>query len=73
MATLKPKSNPSSAEIYQDLLLISAQLGEAVVCMIAAKSLFDKLQPGEWEKIKSQLIPTNIKNELAKIKSEGGK
>jgi len=66
------KNNPSAAEIYQDLLLISAQVGNGVVCMIAAKSLYDKIQPGEWDEIKKQFIPENIKKELDKLKKNGG-
>jgi hypothetical protein len=63
---------PTAAIIFMDLELISAQLGNGVACMIAAKCLHDKLQPGEWEIIKTQLIPENIKKELEKLKKERG-
>lgn len=61
-----------AAEIYTDMLLISAQLGYGVACMIAARSLSILLQPGDWQEIKNQLIPENIRTELNKLKKEGG-
>jgi hypothetical protein len=62
----------TAAMIFLDLELICAQLGSGVACMIAAKVLHEKLQPGEWETIKAQLIPENIKNELVKLRKDGG-
>lgn len=67
------KHKPAEAvEIYADLLLISAQLGNGVACMIAARSLSILLQPGDWQEIKNQLITENIRTELNKLKKEGG-
>jgi hypothetical protein len=63
----------AAAEIYADLLLISAQLGNGVACMIAARCLSVGLQPGDWHEIKNQLLPENIRMELDKLNSEGGR
>jgi hypothetical protein len=60
----------AAAEIYSDLVFMSLQLGNTVPCMIAAKCLGILLQPGDWEEIKQQLLPENIRIELDKIKKE---
>ncbi len=63
----------TAAEIYCDLVYMGLQLGPAVPCMIAAKCLGILLQPGDWNNIKTQLMPDNILVELNNLKNEGGK
>jgi hypothetical protein len=69
--TVKTLAKRSSQNIYQDLRLISAQLGEDVVCMIAAKCLSTRLEAGEWDEVKNQLSPKHMRKLLNELK--GGK
>lgn len=69
MALIKVKTDAHT--IFEDLQMISAQLGVDVVCMIAAKCLHTHLVAGEWDEIKKQLEPKQIRKSLTELK--GGK